>query len=218
MSAVSGSDPQWVVVLPVKELPLAKTRLAKLAPADRADVALAMACDVVVAALASAAVGAVIVTTNDLRAAADLERLGARVVADSADSGLNAALTDAARVAGGWYPRSPVAALSSDLPALRTEELTAALAAASRGPRAFVPDRQTIGTTMLTAAAGVPLDPQFGSDSRVRHRNTGATELMNSDWLGLRCDVDTDVDLRRAGELGVGPHTAAVLTRLGLAG
>ena len=83
--------------------------------------------------------------------------LGAGTVADEPDGGLNAALEHGARQAAG----PAVAALSSDLPALRPEELAAALAAAEAAPRCFVPDAHGTGTTLLTAV-GTPLRPHFG--------------------------------------------------------
>jgi 2-phospho-L-lactate guanylyltransferase len=206
----------WVVVVPVKELAVAKSRLRELAPDDRADLALAMSCDVVSAALAADPVTAVMVITNDLRAAAATEALGAYVIADAEDAGLNIALGNAARAAAVLHPRSGTAAVSADLPSLQAAELAAALSAGSGHPRTFVPDWHTTGTTLLTARAGVPLEPSFGSGSRERHRLSGAVELLNAEWLGLRRDVDTAEDLRAVAQLGVGPHTSAVLDRLGI--
>ncbi|MCA1825084.1 MAG: hypothetical protein LC640_12700, partial [Frankia sp.] len=66
----------WVVVMPVKELAVAKTRLTG-APGDRAELALAMAADVASAAVACPLVTAVVVVTNDPRAADRLRALGA---------------------------------------------------------------------------------------------------------------------------------------------
>ena len=145
-----------------------------------------------------------LVVTDDPAAENLVRRLGAGTVADEPDEGLNPALTHgAARLTG------PVAALSSDLPALRPGELGAALAAASRHPRAYVPDAQGHGTTLLTAA-GVPLDPRFGAQSAAAHAASGAV-LLDGDWPGLRRDVDTADDLRAAVGLGAGRHTASVL-------
>jgi 2-phospho-L-lactate/phosphoenolpyruvate guanylyltransferase len=214
-SEASG-DAGWVVVVPVKELGVAKSRLRDLAPDDRADLALAMSCDVVAAARAAEAVTAVVVITNDLRAAASTETLGAYVIADAEDAGLNIALGNAARSAAVLHPRSGTAAVSADLPSLRAAELDQALSEAAGHSRAFVPDWHTTGTTLLTARSGVPLDPMFGHGSREHHRLSGAIELLNADWLGLRRDVDTAEDLRAVAQLGVGPHTSAVLDRLGI--
>jgi 2-phospho-L-lactate guanylyltransferase len=211
-----ATDATWAVVVPVKELDTAKSRLHPLPADDRADLALAMACDVVLRAAASRLVVAVFVITNDLRAAEACTALGAQVIADADDAGLNPALENAARAAAAWHPRAGVAALSADLPALRTAELDAALTAAAVHERAFVPDWRTTGTTLLAARAGVPLAPAFGHGSRDGHRSSGAVELMTAEWLGLRRDVDTPEDLRAAGQLGVGPCTRRVLDRLGM--
>lgn len=208
---------QWVVVVPVKQLRLAKTRLAHLRADARADLALAGARDVVAAAAACPDVVAVYVVTNDVDAAETLAKDGARVIADTADAGLNAALQDGARIAAGWHPRAAIAALSSDLPAVTPEELSSALTAAGAAPRSFVPDHSGAGTTLLTAAPGVPLAPEFGHESRERHRRSGAVELQG-DWPGLRGDIDTPADLARALLLPLGRYTGEVVQRLGLLG
>jgi 2-phospho-L-lactate guanylyltransferase len=147
----------------------------------------------------------VVVVTDD-EAAADVVRgLGARTVADEPDRGLNPALEHGARSAS----TSAVAALSSDLPALRPAELAAALAAADAVRRGFVADAQGTGTTLLTARH-VPLRPRFGPGSAVAHEGDGARRLTG-DWPGLARDVDTDDDLRAAVRLGVGGSTTALL-------
>ncbi|MEO6713097.1 MAG: 2-phospho-L-lactate guanylyltransferase [Mycobacteriales bacterium] len=205
---------QWVVIVPVKELTFAKTRLGQLTPKDRGDFALATARDVVAAARGCPLVAAVFVVTNDALAATTLVEDGARVIADVSDNGLNPALENGARVATGWHPRSGVAAVSSDLAGLTSAELAAALGAAVAA-RCFVTDEEGTGTTMLTAAAGVPLAPAFGADSRQRHLRSGAVEL-SGEWPGLRCDVDTAEDLARARARPLGAHTSRLLERLRL--
>jgi 2-phospho-L-lactate guanylyltransferase len=196
--------PSWSVVVPAKRLAVAKTRLRPLTASlgdGHEELVLALLADTVGAALRSDLVAEVVVVTDD-PAARDLVRsLGARTVADEPDAGLNAALEHGAAAA-----REPaVAALSSDLPALRPEELSAALTAAAAVPRAFVADAQGTGTTLLTAA-GVPLHPSFGPGSAAAHRAGGATALTGS-WPGLLRDVDTEADLRAALALGAGPRT-----------
>jgi 2-phospho-L-lactate guanylyltransferase len=59
----------WSVVIPVKVLAQAKSRLAELADADRRALALAMAVDTVAAAVACRLVGAVVVAASELTAA-----------------------------------------------------------------------------------------------------------------------------------------------------
>jgi 2-phospho-L-lactate guanylyltransferase len=202
------------VVVPAKRLALAKTRLRPLtdgAPVAHADVVLALLADTVAAALDCPRVERVLVVTDDPAAAETVRALGAGTVPDEPDRGLNPALEHGARSAGS----DAVAALSSDLPALRAGELAAALEAAEAAPRSFVPDAEGTGTTLLTAV-GTPLDPRFGPGSAAAHRDGGAV-LLAGDWPGLATDVDTEAALRAALVLGVGPATAVVAARLGIA-
>src|SRR5204863_65114 len=80
----------WSLVVPVKVLTRAKTRLASLAGPDRPALALAMAADTVAAALDCPQVGPVIVVTDDepadLRGARELG-LGTRTAAVAARLG-----------------------------------------------------------------------------------------------------------------------------------
>jgi 2-phospho-L-lactate guanylyltransferase len=204
---------QWSVVVPAKRLLAAKTRLAPLTaalgpdlPVGHAELVLALLADTVAAARESPAVGLVLVVTDDPQAAAVVTGLGARTVGDEPDSGLNAALAHGAHVVGA----GPVAALSSDLPALRPAELTAALQAAAALPRAFVSDATGRGTTLLAARTG-DLAPRFGAGSAAAHAAGGAVSLAGN-WPGLRQDVDTPADLDAACRLGVGPRTAGFLS------
>ncbi|MFJ8656891.1 2-phospho-L-lactate guanylyltransferase [Streptomyces rochei] len=206
---------QWTLVVPVKPLARAKSRLADTAhDGVRPGLALAFAQDTVAAALACPEVADVAVVTDDARAGRELAGLGAGVVADEPGGGLNAALAHGAAVARAGRPTRPVAALNADLPALRPAELTRVLAAAAEFPRAFLADAAGIGTTLLAAMPGRELAPAFGTDSRARHRASGAVELRLDEVDSVRQDVDTGGDLRAALTLGVGPRTAAVAARL----
>lgn len=206
---------QWTLVIPLKPLARAKSRLADTA-ADglRPALALAFAQDTVAAALASAAVRDVAVVTDDALAGRELAALGARIVPDAPLAGLNAALAHGEAVVRAHRPDSAVAALNADLPALRSMELTRVLDSAAKFPRAFLPDAAAIGTTLLTATPGTQLLPAFGPDSRARHHASGAVELRLVEVDSVRQDVDTGDDLRAALALGVGPRTAAVSAQL----
>lgn len=194
---------QWTVVVPVKGLASAKSRLAE--PARNRALALAFAQDTVAAVEAAAGVGRVVVVTGDEEVAGALVPLGALIRPDVRIGGLNAALRSGAAYAVATWGRHPVAALPSDLPALRAEQLAAALVAAGAHRRAFVADADGRGTTLLTAYDGA-LDPRYGTGSARLHTTAGAVPLAG-DWPGLRRDVDTLADLRSAYELGVGPRT-----------
>ncbi len=198
----------WAVVVPVKRLAVAKSRLAAYGDRTRQDLALAFAVDVVTAALRCEVVARVLVVTDDALAATTLHALGARVAPDSPDDGLNPALAHGAELLRAECGDCGVATLSSDLPALREQDLAAALASVAAGGRAFVSDADASGTTLLAAAPGVALRPLYGGGSRRRHLDSGAVELPGTP--ALRRDVDTPDDLRRALALGVGRRTAEV--------
>jgi 2-phospho-L-lactate/phosphoenolpyruvate guanylyltransferase len=204
----------WTVVMPVKVLAQAKSRLAVLAGPRRPDLALALASDTVTAVLACPEVTRVVVVTSDLAAAVRLTALGAVVVPDEPEEGLNAALSHGAAVAFRRWPGTGVAALAADLPALRPAELARALRAAAASPASFVPDAAGVGTTMYAVGPGTAFRPMFGGASRARHAATGATELAVDDIPGLRRDVDTPEDLRAAVALGAGSRTTALAGEL----
>lgn len=251
---------QWSVIVPVKLIAQAKTRLSgDLSPQERAELARAMVADTVAAARAAHAVRQVVVVTDDDDVVADLRgvrppgwapvvvvpepvpaaglnaaiRAGVAAARRDAEAGgLTAGDTAAApgdaiargEVAalrgdtGGAAPgvglrAGPVAVLLGDLPALRPADLEDALAAASAFPRAVVVDAEGTGTTLLTASAGVPLDPAFGAGSAAEHVRRGHVELDVPDLSGLRQDVDRLGDLAAVAELGAGRATSQVLAR-----
>ncbi|NVI91759.1 2-phospho-L-lactate guanylyltransferase [Actinomadura sp. BRA 177] len=220
MSTAAGSSAahgaphlHWSLVVPVKVLARAKTRMAGAAGPHREALALAVAADTVAAALRCDRVRDVIVVTDDPLPAADLAALGARVVPDVPDAGLNPALVYGAGRGRELSPDGGVGALSADLPALRPDDL--ARASAPRPPcRRRVPDAAGVGTTLYTARPGVPFAPAFGGGSRAAHRSRGAAEILLPGTDSVRRDVDTPDDLRTALALGTGPRTAEVASRL----
>jgi 2-phospho-L-lactate/phosphoenolpyruvate guanylyltransferase len=194
---------RWTVLLPVKALPTAKTRLlpASADPVAHQRLVEALRADTLAAAGAAEGVARVLIVAD---------RPGIAGALVQAQPGLNAALAEGAEHAASSWPADGIAALVGDLPALRPGELAAALAAAAAHPRTFVPDAAGTGTTMLAALPGTALAPAFGVGSAARHA-LSATPLEAGP--GLRQDVDTADDLRAAADLGVGPATAAALDR-----
>ncbi|GIG86477.1 2-phospho-L-lactate guanylyltransferase [Plantactinospora endophytica] len=207
----------WTVVVPVKRLGAAKSRLrGAVHGVPHELLALALAEDTVEAVLACAAVRELLVVTGDPQAARTLGRPGVRIVPEPSTAGLNPAFARGAGLVSG----GPVAALTADLPALRPNELAEALRAAEAGPpgvRRFVADAPGTGTVLLTAATGAALDPRFGPHSAAAHASSGARPLTGA-WPTLRRDVDTPADLRAAAVLGLGRHTTAVTRRAAPAG
>jgi 2-phospho-L-lactate guanylyltransferase len=206
---MAAHNDRWSLVVPVKRLEVAKSRIA-LAAADRADLALAMAMDTVAAAVACSQVGRVIIVTDDPRAVAALARDRVTVVADAPDAGLNPALRHGAIAAAGGR----VVAVSSDLPALTPDALAAVLDAAAPHPRGVVADESGIGTTVLSASSVAQFEPAFGVASFAAHRHDGSVDLTGLAAPSVRRDVDTLDELREALRMGVGEATQRVVARL----
>jgi 2-phospho-L-lactate guanylyltransferase len=198
----------WTVVIPVKGVPAAKSRLSPAIPDDaRSVLARAFALDTIAAALGARSVSRVIVVGSDASLAGEAEFLSD----PQGEPGLLPAIRHGIAHAG---KRVAIAVLLGDLPARRPEELDAMLDAAARHPLAFVRDADGTGTTLATAGVGVPFEPKFGPDSAALHAAAGFVELEASVAPGLTRDVDTVDGLEVVLHHGVGDHTAEAVARL----
>lgn len=207
--------PTTAVLVPVKRATRAKSRLAPLGDEARRRLAAAFAADTVTAVLACPGVARVLVVTDDHELADDLGRLGAEVIPDGADD-LNGTLVQAAAEVHRRDPALRLAAVCADLPALRPEDLAAALAVAPADRVSFVADAARTGTTVLLAPGLEEFHPAFGPGSREAHLDQGALELDVPDAPGLHRDVDDPTDLADALALGAGARTSATARDLHL--
>ncbi len=217
------------LIVPLKPPGSGKSRLRGVlrCPTDghrHADLVLALADDTLRAATATTGVRRVVVV-GDPHALTALRDLDVELVGEDTgpviresggpggdtDEGLNAALRSGERWLRADDPAGVVGVLQADLPALRPDDLAAALAEADTG-RAFAADRHGTGTTLLLSAPGGPLDPRFGPGSARAHADSGARPLRAA-APSLRGDVDTPADLDHARLLGLGTATAALLDR-----
>ncbi len=197
----------WVIVVPVKGTPDAKSRFG---PGDHAALASAIARDTVEAALAATGVSDVIVVTS-AEASASFDGTRALVLTEEEPAGLTFAVALGIKAAlETGVPGRGVAVMLGDLPALLPTELAAALEAAGSVELAMVPDADGTGTTLITAAKGAAHAPAFGRDSNALHRAAGYVPLDIPVTSGLRTDVDTLAALR-ALEGRLGPRTASAL-------
>ena len=174
-----------------------------------------MAADTVRAAAACPAVAAVVVVTDDPAAATALGALGARVVADEPDAGLNPALAHGATVAAASWPEQRHRGAGRG-PAR----------AAARGTRPGAPGGRAVaggvrgrrGGQRHHAVRGPPRGRRSGRvsarDQRPGTGTGGATEIGLPDVPSLRSDVDTPADLQNAITLGVGPRTAELAAQI----
>ncbi len=215
--------PAVAVVLAVKSLDAAKTRLTPLPvpPVTRPELVTAMLSDTLSAVRATAP-GNLIVVSPDPAVHAAATEFGAISVpeptyGDIPDgwSPLNCALAHGAASAP---PDALLAYLQADLPALRPASFIAAVDRArtligSGAPAAFVSDHSGSGTVLLVAGAGFA--PAFGADSAAAHRAAGAAEVdpRRICWPDLRTDIDTPADLALAQTIGLGDRTSALLAQ-----
>ncbi len=204
----------WTILVPVKRLSTAKSRMTTAGLRDVDALAMAFFQDTLAAATGCPAVERVVVATSDVRVTDWARGAGATVFDDSDSVGINGAVRAASSGVGG-----NLAVLVSDLPCSSPDALAAWLRRAGRHSTAFVADAAGTGTTMWTRLAGQPTDPRFGIDSRSAHRGTGCIDLVDvaggdvdEDGLDrIRRDVDTPSDLVDALRIGVGPATAAAV-------
>jgi 2-phospho-L-lactate guanylyltransferase len=206
------TSPTWAAVVPVKGGPLSKSRLAL--PRDvRVALATAFARDTVAALRRADPRMPVLVVTGAPDVAEWARGDGADVVADPG-TGLDGAVAAGVAAAG---PRgaSHAAVVLGDHPALRPEEVRAALALASGHDRTIVPDAVGSGTALLGMPTAPVVRTAFGAGSAAAHVLMGFVAL-EAEVPGLRLDVDDAQDLAAAVRLGVGRHTGVALARASL--
>jgi 2-phospho-L-lactate guanylyltransferase len=203
--------PRFGVLVPVKPPAIAKSRLTDLGDEVRRSLAFAFAADTVQTVLSCDRVERVLAVTDDHTLAARLSGLGCDAVPDAVADDLNASLVQAAAELLRRRSGLALAAVCADLPALRADELGAALdAAADHRGMCFVADHERTGTTLVAAPDLESFRPRFGHRSRTDHLATAA-ELDLDAVPSLRRDVDTPRDLHEAVGLGVGRHTREAL-------
>ena len=221
------SESSWDVLIPVKRLAAAKSRLGDVDDAHRRRLALSFATDAVTAALAVTAVGRVLVVTEDPIVAAQLSVRGAEIVGETRGHGLNAAIEAGLDALAATGDAQRIAIMTGDLPAVSPDEIAAALAAAAGLRLGVLADAEGTGTVLLTTDAtaeggataaalttsAVRPVPRFGPDSYARHRAAGHVPIPG-DYPGLRRDVDTQADRREARRLGLGAATCATTREL----
>ena len=201
----SGSGTPFALVVPVKTLTRAKSRLTGFSDDVRRALVTAFALDALAAATSCPAVGSVAVVTDEPDLAGLVRDLGCDVLPDEGAGDLNRVLQ---RAVLALRPCGPVAAMLGDLPCLLPEDLEQALGSVQ--DKGFVADAEGTGTTLVAVRDPATFATHFGPASRIAHLAAGMAEVT-LELPSLRRDVDTAVDLAAARLLGVGPRTAAVL-------
>lgn len=201
----------WDVVIPLKALASAKSRLELGAARPR--FALTMARDTLESVAACEAVARIIVVTGDTDIWLARSASGLAVLSDPG-GGLNQAVRTGVSAVQHRSVPGGIAVVTGDLPAARQSELDVAFGLANEHPLSFIADTVGTGTTAFFMRAGTLSLPRFGDQSRLEHLAMGAAELSDPCFLTVRRDVDTRDDLREALSLGVGPNTRELMGKL----
>lgn len=217
----------WTIIVPVKTLERAKSRLApELPPGTRRALVVAMATDVITACRNTTRVDKVCVVGSDPEIARIAQVLGAEFVVDPTSTPtapgaapdtsraarpdpLNTALSHA--MAG---VRGAVGVVAADLPELDSLLLTRILDVAARHPHSVVTDHRGDGTTMAFWTGSTDRVIHFGPGSADRFRHLGGAEdiaVDNAAWGGAARDVDIPEDVAGLDARRVGTATACVL-------
>ncbi len=183
------------VLIPIKPLRIAKTRLARmLTPDERAGLVLWML-DRVLMSCREAGLPEVDLVGGDERIAELGRRYGARVLPELG-SGLNQTLGQALATVG-----EACLVLAADLPLLRPEDLLRLLRPWEERRAAVLAPSRDGGTNALLRPPACPFTPAFGPGSAQRHRMqlvAAGASVEEVQTLGLLHDVDRPEDLTEA--------------------
>lgn len=197
---MSGVNRIWAVV-PVKEFSGAKQRLApSLTPEQRRALAACMLEDVLEALVAVAALGGILLVTEEQAAATLAQRYGALVSADGARAGHSGAVAAASRrlAAEG---HAGMITLPGDLPAITVAEISAALAAHKPAPSfTIVPAHDDLGSNAVLCSPPDAVALRFGDNSFFPHLNSARRAGITPTIVrlpGIAMDIDHPADLAR---------------------
>lgn len=218
---MSASAPEIVAVVPVKELHLAKQRLAAvLGPAERQALARAMLVDVLAAVRRARRLAGAVVVTADAELGKLARAQGAQLLVEEAAGGLNAAVGQAAAhlaCAG----RAGMLVLPADLPALTALDIDALVDAHPPGAAVSLVPARDAGTNALILsppqALAVAYGPLSSHTHRARAEAAGLPVRVHPPgaFPGLAHDVDAPADLAGLGRLALGAQTRDLLGTVG---
>jgi 2-phospho-L-lactate guanylyltransferase len=190
----------WAI-LPVKEMARAKQRLAPLlSPEERMALMQVMLRDVLAALSATQGLAGIALVTLDPWAQALAREYGARIITEGARAGHTGAVTAAALVlkAEGL---AAILTLPGDIPAVKTPEVEALIAAASTSPAFIIApahDEQGSNAILMSPPDAVKL--RFGEDSYFPHLAAARAAGIAPQILrlpGIAMDIDHPADIAR---------------------
>jgi 2-phospho-L-lactate guanylyltransferase len=216
---MTGREPIWAIV-PVKELGLAKQRLAELVPARlREALALTMLEDVLAAVAQTAGLAGLAVVTVDAAASRLARRYGARLVDMGARDGHTGAVAAAARLLAA-EGAAGILTLPGDIPLVTPAEIAAVLQAHRPAPAFTIApshDEQGSNAILCSPPEAVPL--RFGENSFFPHLHAAEQRGIVPTVLrlpGIALDIDNPQDLRRFAQVERGTRTRSLVVAEGI--
>jgi 2-phospho-L-lactate guanylyltransferase len=196
--AIPDRSRLWAV-LPLKDLPGAKQRLAEVLSAkERLGLSFAMLQDVLNALAASAGLAGILLVTRDPEARRLAVRYGARVLVEDESRGHTAASSLAARTLAQERVAGMVQ-VPADIPLATPYEIAALLSVHGEAPAVtLAPSRDQRGTNALVCSPPDVLPLCFGKDSFLPHMHRARTLGIAPRIVerpGLALDIDTPDDL-----------------------
>lgn len=187
-----------MIVIPVKNLPNAKQRLASaLEPEERAALATAMLKDVFEAVASWARRPQVTVVTGDPEARSLARQCGFEILDDQEEAGESAAIARATQALEAQGATS-LLVIPGDIPLVTAQELETIYAAAPPAGTVLVPSQDGRGTNAALRRPASLFPLRFGNDSFVPHQAAAAATglpLVVLKLPGIALDVDTPQDL-----------------------
>ncbi len=201
-------------LVPVRSLVGAKKRLAnRLTVEQREALALAMLADMIDALSSAQSIDRVVVISSDEELLERATAAGAQVIRESAPSGLNSAVEQAAHILA-HEGVTKLLTVPGDVPLLAAAEIDQVLrAATAQHPVVLVPSGTGTGTNGLVLSPPTIIAPHFEGASLAAHRGACADAGIEPILVRARSfelDIDTPDDLDELARLAQSaPHTRA---------
>lgn len=205
-------------VVPVKRLRLAKRRLAPvLSRHERVELARTMLHDVLTTLCGTPELSGTIVVTADPEISRLATLFDARVIGDTAEAGVNAAVRLGLQALD---PASAAVVVPADVPFATAADMRAVIGELARCPVVLAPALSDLGTNALAMRRPDLIAPGFGEGSFLLHqqraREAGlACVVVRTEGLGR--DIDCPNDLLCRGQSRQLSLTAALLADLRIA-
>jgi len=187
------------VIVPVKDLSMAKERLSSLLPQhQRTKLAYAMLEDVLRALKGSRLADRKFIVTLDKKAIEMANAIGIEVITETEQNGESASVDYASKISIDMGATS-VLVIPGDAPLITSEDIDFVLDKEKDGPSiVFVPARDEYGTNAILRKPPDAIPSMFGDDSFNKHKNLAEKknipyECYENPRIGL--DIDRQEDL-----------------------